>query len=543
MRKGAIPLGLDLLGGVDVTLMIDREKSVATQVEIAPGDAAEVVRRRQDQRQGNAGAEWTGDHRDDDRQKKDAQSAANLISQYKGVFNQAPTADELASNPSALTLNADELNRNVTSDIQGARKAISDRIDALGVTQPRISLQGTDRIRVQVPGEKNPDRLIQTVIRPAQLTFHLVHPDNNTLIDPATGKLHAGASLPLGTAIFPGKLSNTNKTTNQMETRNVEYVLYKQAKVTGADLHNAGVTYNSTEVDPNKAIQVSLEFTREGGEKFKQLTTENANQGRQMAILLDGVVRSAPTINEPITDGRAAIFGAFSNDEATELSQVLKAGALKAPLKIESKRTVGASLGTESIMKGVKALAGGGVLIALFMIVYYGTAGAVAIVTLILNILMVLAIMALSKATLTLSGIGGLLLTIGMAVDGNVLIYERIRRRNQSGTAAAPSHQPRLPSRICRNFRLARDGAGQRAGAAAVHRRLGVRLRTHDDLWPAGQPLHQPDRDAHALPAVGQGWRGGLSLGKLTISRTRNSTSSARARSRSASRCWCCLRR
>jgi SecD/SecF fusion protein len=516
LRSKAIPLGLDLLGGVDVTLTIDREKSIATEIE----SKVSALQRRLDDEKLSAKLQIV----DNDQaftiqltDKKDAQTLANLLRDYKGVLNESPTADELAAGqPLKLTLNTTEMGKSLKENIEGAKKGISDRVDALGVTQPRISLQGEDRIRVQVPGEKNPDRLIANVIRPAQLEFRLVHPDSNSLVDPQTGKLRAGSQLPLGTVVVPGKLANFDKAQQKLVTREHQYVVYKKAEITGGDLQYASVTYNPAEVDPSKSIQVSLEFNKEGAKKFSTLTTENANQNRQMAILLDGVVRSAPTINEPITDGRAAIFGAFSNEEATELSQVLKAGSLKAPLKIESKRTVGATMGTQSILSGVKALFLGGALIGAFMMFYYGTAGIIAVITLVLNILMVLAIMALSKATLTLSGIGGLLLTIGMAVDGNVLIYERIREELRAGR----------PLRQAINL--------------GYHRAFGVIFDSHVTMLMSALVLLQFTEGSvfgfaltmtfglianlytsltvtHTLCGIWHNLRGGLSLGKFSI--------------------------
>jgi SecD/SecF fusion protein len=431
-RERAIPLGLDLRGGVDVMVALDEEASIANEVTklkenlqrdldaeklsvqfIEAGDLTELTLRVAD--------------------PADAQSVANLInSQWGGLIDSEVSAADLQADGATFGLDIAVLNEELRRTLEGAMNAIRDRIDSLGVTQPKIALQG-ERIRVQVPGEESPDRIINLVIQPAKVDFHLVVENMEQYLGP-DGRVPPGSLLPPGTDVFPGKLvEDFDQTTQEFVYREQDFVLMKRPELTGADLRSARVTFVATDIQ--NPVQVGLDFKPDGTRRFADLTTkyQNAIPPRQIAILLDGAVRSAPTIDEPILEGRAVIRGGFTDQEATDLSQILKAGSLPAPLKVVSKRTVGATLGAQSIQSGVTALLWGSLIVALFMLVYYGTAGVIAIVALGFNILIILAIMALSRATLTLSGIGGILLTVGMAVDANVLIYERIREEIAGG--------------------------------------------------------------------------------------------------------------
>jgi len=185
--------------------------------------------------------------------------------------------------------------------------------------------------------------------------------------------------------------------------------------------------------DQNGQVEVSLKMSATGAQDFARITAENI--GRQLAIILDGVLYSAPVIRSAITGGQASISGGFSMEEARRLKVVLKAGALPAPLYVLEERTVGPTLGLESVKKGLFAMALGFVIIALFMVVYYGKSGLVAVGTLVLNAVLMVACLSLFGATLTLPGLAGLALTIGMAVDSNVIIFERIRDELRSGVS------------------------------------------------------------------------------------------------------------
>jgi SecD/SecF fusion protein len=435
LRGKAVPLGLDLLGGADVTLILDRIEAESNEVDSMISSlerefGLENVSATMEEIKGQAAFHLgIAD-------PANSRVTADLLKQYEGTiqFNPGELESTLRSGRKArINISTPFIDRQFRDMISGAKKGIEERINGLGVVQARISLQSGDRIRVQVPGVKDPDRLIQNMIKPAYLEFRMVHPKNSTLVDAVTGRIPPSANLPVGTEVMPGKLGSFNQETQTVTYREQDFLLSSRAQLGGEHLRSAGVRYDPT--DFQNQIKVSLEFNPAGTDLFAEMTTKHANATpkRQMAILLDGIVRSAPSINEPIRSGQAVIEGGFSNEEATELSQILKAGSLPAPLMIEQKNSIGATLGVESILSGVKALIWGALIVTFFMIIYYGMAGVISIIALILNVLIILAIMALSHATLTMSGIGGILLTIGMAVDANVLIYERIREELDAG--------------------------------------------------------------------------------------------------------------
>jgi len=210
--------------------------------------------------------------------------------------------------------------------------------------------------------------------------------------------------------------------------RKIPYVVQKRTLLTGAELTRAEVN-----ADPNSPgnWQVAIEFTANGARIFGEITEQNV--GRHLAIVLDGVLQSAPRINERIPGGRAVITGQFTVDEARDLAIVLRAGALPAPVTVLEERTVGPSLGADSIRQGMIAIAASAIAVVLFMVIYYRLSGLIADVALVLNLLILLACMAAFGATLTLPGIAGIALTIGMAVDTNILIFERIREEMRVG--------------------------------------------------------------------------------------------------------------
>ncbi|MCE5228687.1 protein translocase subunit SecD [bacterium] len=426
LREKAIPLGLDLLGGVDVVLRVDPNKAIQGDVDRLRMSVIDSLEKQKIQ----ATADMVKDQPAFTLKlanKADSRKAANILQDYKNSLTGDFTDAALAAGAVTFTMPTDQAQQKLSGTMDGVRKAISERVNALGVTQPRISRVGDTQIRVQVPGVKDPIKLINTVIKPAALEFRLVNPRNSELIDSSTGKLKPGATLPPGTELFTARDTRTDKKTGELVSKTYDIILADKPVLTGRDIRSATVDYDSQKMD----IVVDLVLGPEGARIFGDVTAKN--QGHQLAIVLDNIVRSHPNINEAIRGGRAQISGGFTNEEATELSQVLKAGALPADLEIESNQTVGASLGGDSIASGVKALVIGTIVVSAFMIVYYSTAGVISIIALILNVLIILAIMALSRATLTLSGIGGILLTIGMAVDANVLIYERIREELRNG--------------------------------------------------------------------------------------------------------------
>lgn len=287
-----------------------------------------------------------------------------------------------------------------------ALEILRNRIDQFGVREPLIQRQGTDHILVQLPGITDRERALALVGKTALLEFRLVSESQRLLEQALAGTVSSGYALMEGMDGTP-------------------YLLETDGVLTGAILADAWV-----EAGEIGLPEVSFRLNREGAKLFGRLTGANIN--RRLAIVLDGVVQSAPVVESRITDA-GRISGRFTREEAHDLAIVLRAGALPAPIVVEEERTVGPSLGQDSIRAGLLATAVGGTLVVLFIIGYYLFAGFVAIVALALNLLLILGGLGYFHATLTLPGIAGMILTLGMAVDANVLIYERIREEQRAG--------------------------------------------------------------------------------------------------------------
>ncbi|MCM8784101.1 MAG: protein translocase subunit SecD [Candidatus Omnitrophica bacterium] len=297
--------------------------------------------------------------------------------------------------------------------VDRALEIIRNRIDQFGVREPSILKQGVDRIVVQLPGITDRERALQIIGKTAQLEFKLISDDPELL---------------------RAALSDNIAEDYELKYLDKEPLLVRRkASLTGDTLIDARVSFESQFGAP----YVSLKFNSQGAKIFSQVTGENV--GRRLAIVLDGVVHSAPVIRERIPSGEAQITGRFSIDEANDLAIVLRAGALPAPIKIEEERTVGPSLGRDSIRAGIFATYIGTIFVVVFMIVYYFFAGFVADLALLLNFIIVLGVLGYFNATLTLPGIAGLALSLGMAVDANVLINERIREELKTGRSLRAS--------------------------------------------------------------------------------------------------------
>lgn len=431
MRDKSLKLGLDLMGGVDVLLAVDMEKTQDARLN----EIAYNMKRRFSNENIDATFE-TLKSRDAIKikiqNKKDLRNAKNLLSEtyYKEMF-QPYNVDDLDNDALELTLNPNVNQRYANEAISGALKVIRNRVDELKVTQPSVAKQGKNRIRVQLPGERDPERVISNIIKPATLEFRIVH-DNSE--DKVREKYNEDGTLKAGSDAEPGYIYRKGVVTRHDDAgkiieEKVGYLLKDKVEMTGEHLKTSWVIVNNADLD--SPVQVHLEFDSTGAKQFRDVTARNHN--KRLAILLDNIVYSAPVIQETIPQGRCFIRGNFMVAEAQDLSLVLKAGALPADLEVVEKRAIGASLGTGAIQDSVKALIIGSAVVIVFMILYYGTAGIVANIALILNVLLIIAVLAMARATLTLSGIGGILLTIGMAVDANVLIYERIREELDSG--------------------------------------------------------------------------------------------------------------
>ena len=293
--------------------------------------------------------------------------------------------------------------------IEQSLDIVGKRINAIGTTEPIIQRQGVDRILVQVPGLQDPSRLKDLLGQTAKLQFRLLcdsQPTSATERPPADCE-----ALP-----------------DQKQANQIYWVqTSSRATVDGEDLNDAQPAFDSRNSEPI----VSFRFNQQGALKFGQLTRDNV--GRPFAIALDNKVVSAPRINEPILGGSGQISGRFTTQEATDLAIVLRSGALPARLSVVEERSVGPSLGSDSIRAGIIASIIGLITVLLFMVVCYGLFGVFAVIALIAHLMMIIGIMSFFGITLTLPGIAGLVLGMGMAVDSNVLVYERIREEMKLG--------------------------------------------------------------------------------------------------------------
>lgn len=293
----------------------------------------------------------------------------------------------------------------IVSVVDQSIEIIGRRVNETGINEPTIQRQGADRILVQLPGIGNPQRIIDLIGQTAQMTFHLV--------DLSASAIGNGPA-PAGSKRLPS-----------LNEEGVNYMIKNRVMVSGENLEDAQATFQQGQP------VVSIRFNGLGGKQFAKATTENV--GKPFAIILDGKVISAPRINEPILGGSAVISGGFNVQGAQDLALLLRAGALPAPLKILEQRSVGPDLGADSIAAGKLAGIIGLAAVAIFMIVTYGGFGLVANIALAANMFLIVALLSVLGATLTLPGIAGIVLTIGMAVDANVLIFERIREETRNG--------------------------------------------------------------------------------------------------------------
>ena len=300
--------------------------------------------------------------------------------------------------------------------VEQGLEIIRNRIDQFGVTEPEITRQGMNQILLQLPGIKDPERAINLIGKTALLEFKLVDDEGN-LEEALKGHIPPGDEILYQRVVAPQTGAETK----------IPYLLKKRTLMTGDVIGDARVAINAQYNEP----YVAMEFNDIGARLFEQIT--GANVGKRLAIILDNNVYSAPVIQERIAGGRAQITGRFDMKEASDLAIVLRSGSLPAPVKIIEQRTVGPSLGQDSIHKGIISIVMSAIVVAIFMVIYYQYSGLIADSALILNVILTLGVLALFRATLTLPGIAGLVLTIGMAVDSNILINERIKEELRLG--------------------------------------------------------------------------------------------------------------
>ncbi len=420
-KGGLLPptlnLGLDLQGGIHLVLGVDVDKALESQVERTAADIRASLEKR------GIGVIQAG-------RQGTTQIAIQLASPQSWndaltVLNEFPVYDRKSTDQTAgrITLAVREREEATLRDlaIRQGLETIRNRVDQFGVAEPTIQKQGENRILVQLPGIQDPERAKALIGKTALLEFKFL--DEIVMNDAAAFDKAVREGPPEGDELLWQRI--VDKQTR--EERRVPYVVKKKTLLTGADLATAKVSIDQSTSEP----YVSVEFNKTGAKVFGELTEQNV--GRRLAIILDNNVHSAPVIRERIPSGQAQITGGFTAEQATDLAIVLRAGALPAPVKILEERTVGPSLGADSIRQGLIAILASALAVFVFMLIYYRLSGLIADVALGLNLLILLATMAGFHATLTLPGIAGIALTIGVAVDTNILIFERIREELRSG--------------------------------------------------------------------------------------------------------------
>ena len=426
-NKG-ITLGLDLQGGIHMVLEVDEDRAVEIAVDRSVTALQDLVTEK------TLAIESTKRTAHDQitilAQDADAKAAVEKLIDNFPMFIERESAGSATS--AVWALREAETKRIKDSAINQALETIRNRIDQFGVTEPIVQRQGLKQIVVQLPGVKDPKRAKDLIKETALLEFKML--DEDIRLDlPARVTRDKEAEV---LQQFASKLPEEDQILFEravdkdtgVEFR-MPYVVKKRVMLTGDVLSDARVSIGQFN-DP----YVSITFDSKGGQEFERITGENVK--KRMAVVLDSTIYSAPVIQERISGGRAQITGTFTTQEANDLAIVLRAGALPAPLKIVQDLTVGPSLGQDSIDKGVRATLIAGALVVIFMVVYYRLSGVIADFALILNLVCLMGALSALTATLTLPGIAGIVLTIGMGVDSNVLIFERIREELRGGKAA-----------------------------------------------------------------------------------------------------------
>ena len=437
LAPNGLRLGLDLQGGMHLVLKVDLEKAIENNLDLAAQNLKDSLAA-----QGISVVRTaSGDPKKAIYTLPNTGSLDKVKEVLKSDFPNL-TADiqaEAGSFPRIfLSLSSEQINSINQNAVNQALEIIRNRIDQFGVAEPVIVRQGTDEIVVQLPGVKDPKRAMDLIGKTAQLEFKLLYEeaavDLNSLISQAVqaGQWQDGnyqgegrrqlnralqGRLPANTEIYFEKRAD-----RETKKETVTPLLIKTPiMMTGAMVQNAQPQIGGTFNEP----YVSMDLTSQGGKLFGDITEKNVN--KRFAIILDDIVKSAPVIRERILGGSAQISGSFTYEEASDLAIVLRVGALPAPVKIVQNLTVGATLGQDSIDKSVTAGLVGTVMVIVFMLFYYRLSGLIANLGMVLNVIFLIAGLAAFSATLTLPGIAGIILSIGMAVDSNILIFERMR--------------------------------------------------------------------------------------------------------------------
>jgi protein-export membrane protein SecD len=420
-----VNLGLDLQGGAHLLYQLDEKEMTDDWLSTIRGDVRETLRRARigytDLSQDVAARSVSVKIRDaaeldkayQELRKLAAPIGGNVFSGFSGYDLDVATKDDTV----VLTVTDAGLTHRMSSAIQASIETIRRRVDAFGTTEPSIQREGRSRVLVQVPGISDVERLKTLIGETGKLEFKLVDPSANP------EQIAQSKVVPPGDELLYG---NPPSGAPQGSPQ-IPYVLKNQVLVTGQNLVDAQPSFDQRTGEP----VVTFRFDAAGATRFGKVTSENV--GLPFAIILDNKVISAPVIREPILGGTGQISGHFSVQEANDLAVLLRSGALPGKLTVIEERTVGASLGADSIEAGKKAALMGLALVMIFMLAGYGLFGLFANLALIINIALIFAVLSLMGATLTLPGIAGIVLTIGIAVDANVLINERIREEIRAG--------------------------------------------------------------------------------------------------------------
>ncbi|HTJ58067.1 MAG TPA: protein translocase subunit SecD [Devosiaceae bacterium] len=420
LPKQTVTLGLDLQGGSYLLLEVNRDNVISDRLAELRRDARNVLANQNGI--GNIitinGNTLSIELTDPSQRPKAEQALQALQNNVGGSVIGVGGVKELnfTDTPDGkiqITLTDDGLNQRMSSLVTQSMEVIRKRIDQIGTTEPQIAREGNDRVLVQVPGFQDSARLKEIISKTARLTFHLVYPG-------MTADQAKQQGLPPGTEIVPSQEGG-------------DELLYEDVALGGESLVDAQPGFDS---QTSRSV-VNFRLDTRGAVTFGDITSKNV--GKRFAIVLDNQVITAPVIQTPITGGSGQISGNFTPQSANDLAVLLRAGALPVTLDVAEERSVGPSLGADSIRAGVTAGIVAAILVVSFMIAAYGLFGLFADISLVLNVVLILASLSLLGATLTLPGIAGIVLTIGMAVDANVLIYERIREEQNAGKSVLGS--------------------------------------------------------------------------------------------------------
>jgi len=412
-----IVLGLDLQGGSYLLLEVDSNYVKKEKLDQVRDDVRRSLR---ENKIGYTGLATRADYVEVRVKESDAQTAlAKLreLSQPLGGLlgssgQRSLEVTDAGGGLIRLTVPQAAITERIRQTIEQSIQIVERRVNQLGTVEPVIQRQGTDRILVQVPGLQDPTELKRILGKTAKMEFRMV----DTTVPPDQAA--------------QGRVPPDDEILMSAQPTNIPYVIKKQVLVSGGELTDAQPGFDQRSGEPI----VSFRFNSTGSRKFAQATSENV--GQPFAIVLDNEVISAPVIREPITGGSGQISGSFTVQAANELAILLRAGALPAPLTVIEERTVGPGLGQDSIEKGELAAYVGSIMVIVFMLVTYRLFGLFANIAVAINVAMIFGLLSLLNATLTLPGIAGIVLTVGIAVDSNVLIYERIREEIRGGRNA-----------------------------------------------------------------------------------------------------------